>query len=93
MSHHHENINYSTHNNNYSGHSEAKRKEEIQNPKPEPETPCSTDITFFELIERRLDHVEAYHSSSYYASYRSMARRWDKQWDKLYCNEVTHRKK
>jgi len=67
---------------------EAKRKEEINNPKPE--TARLTDITFFDLIERRLDHVNAYHSSSYYASYRSMARRWVKKWDKLFCNEITN---
>ena len=43
---------------------EFKRKEAIQKPKPEKEIP--TDMEFLELINRRLDHVKAYNSVSYY---------------------------
>ncbi|MEW5804862.1 MAG: site-specific integrase [bacterium] len=68
--------------------SSIKRKEEVKNPKPVlVQTP--TDITFFELVNKRLDHVKAYYSSSYYASYRSMARRWASKWRNLKCSDIS----
>src|SRR5512139_4044674 len=57
---------------------EAKRKEEIQDPKPEKVTP--TVMGFLELVNRRLDHVKAYNSASYYKDHIYMAKRWVKRW-------------
>ena len=70
---------------------EAKRREEIANPKPEmsAETEPRTDMAFLELVNRRLDHVQAYHSKRHYEDYFYMARRWVKRWKNLACNEVT----
>jgi len=35
---------------------------------------------FLELVNRRLDHVKAYKSESYYMTYLYLARRWTKKW-------------
>jgi len=64
---------------------EANRREEIQNPKPEIQTP--TDMAFLDLVNMRLDYVKAYHSGSYYSSYKSMAQRWVKAWRNLNCGD------
>jgi len=69
--------------------SEAKRKEEIANPAPqirEPETP--TDITFLELVNRRLDHVKAYNSEEHYRCYTYLARGWVKKWQLKTLSEI-----
>jgi integrase len=66
---------------------EAKRREEILNPKPVEETP--TDMTFLELINLRLDHVKAYNSARHYQEYVYMARRWFKQWKDKTCDTIT----
>jgi integrase len=72
----------------------ARRREELKNPvtamepvKPEVEkTP--TDMAFLELINRRLDHVKAYNSSSYYQTCVVLARGWVKTWGKLTCSQI-----
>ena len=74
---------------------EARRREELKNPatakepvKPELEkTP--TDMAFLELVNRRLDHVKAYNSLSYYQTYVVLARGWVKRWGALTCNQIT----
>jgi len=66
---------------------EARRKEEILNPKQEKET--LTDMGFLELVNRRLDHVKAYNSASHYQDHRFMARRWIKQWKGRSCNSIS----
>ncbi|HUT70664.1 MAG TPA: site-specific integrase [Desulfatiglandales bacterium] len=71
---------------------EAKRREEIANPKlePQPETQKTpTDMAFLELVNRRLDYVKAYDSNDYYCSYSYMARRWIKKWGALLCSQIT----
>ena len=68
---------------------EARKKEEIKNPTPIPETP--TDIAFLELVNRRLDHVKAYNSERYYTDHMYMARRWVKKWGDLECSQITSR--
>jgi integrase len=67
---------------------EARRKEEVRNPKPETEE-MLIDITFLELVNLRLDHVKAYNSASHYKEYVYMARRWVQQWGELRCKEIT----
>jgi len=66
---------------------EAIRREEIQNPQPEIQTP--TDMAFLDLVNLRLDHVKAYNSSTHYLDYLYMARRWVKELGKLTCSQIT----
>lgn len=66
---------------------EAKRKEEILNPQPIQAIP--TDMGFRELVNRRLDFVQAYNSLSHYKDHVYMADRWLKQWEKKACSEIT----
>ncbi len=68
---------------------EAKRKEEILNPKPQ-ETP--TVMGFLELVNRRLDHVKAYNSESHYQAYVYMAKRWVKEWGAMGHDEISEDK-
>ena len=70
---------------------EAKRKEEILNPSLVPvqtEVETSTDITFSELVNFRLDHVKAYNSESHYREYVYMAKRWVALWGAIDCKAV-----
>ena len=66
---------------------EFKRKEAIQNPKREEEIP--TVMGFLELVNRRLDHVKAYNSASYYKDHRYMAKRWVKEWEDRSSDEIS----
>ena len=66
---------------------EARRKEEIVNPKPIATTP--TDMGFLELVNKKLDHVKAYNSESHYRDFFYNARRWIKKWEKLTCREIS----
>lgn len=65
---------------------EAARKEEILHPPAIPQIP--TGMGFLELVNRRLDHVKAYDSSTHYSDYRYMAKRWVQNWGHLRCEEV-----
>jgi len=47
-----------------------------------------TDMPFLELVNRRLDHVQAYNSERHYADYRYMARRWMERWGELPCSHI-----
>lgn len=68
---------------------EAMRREEIKNPKtPEAET-TPTDMAFLDLVNNRLDYIEAYHSRRYYTDHIYLARKWVKKWKKLDCSEIT----
>ena len=66
---------------------EVKRKEEIRNPKQESQTP--TVMGFLDLVNRRLDHVKAYNSASYYKDHRYMAKRWTKEWKDRGAGEIS----
>jgi len=82
---------------------EAKRREELKNPKQEREgeeqaikEPVATEvaetqtgITFLELVNLRLDHVKAYNSKGHYENHVFMARRWVKKWGKLEVSELS----
>jgi integrase len=48
-----------------------------------------TDITFLDLVNLRLDFIEAFNSESHYLSYKYLARRWVKKWGDLMCSEIT----
>jgi len=66
---------------------EEKRKEEILNPKQEKETP--TVMGFLDLVNRRLDHVKAYNSASYYKDHVYMAKRWVREWKDRSSEEIS----
>lgn len=79
---------------------EAKRREELKNPKPEVEveeqetvestaTEPQTGITFLELVNLRLDFVKAYRSEEHYRANVYLARRWVKKWGKLDGSAIT----
>jgi integrase len=74
---------------------EAKRREEIKNPRQEPvaaveKTP--TVMGFLEFANRRLDHVKAYNSQRHYTDLFYMAKRWVGDWQNLSCKEVSQDK-
>jgi len=66
---------------------EVKRKEEILSPRLEKEIP--TVMGFLELVNRRLDHVKAYNSASYYKDHVYMAKRWVKEWKDRSSGEIS----
>lgn len=68
---------------------EARRKEEIANPKPEAISKTRTDMGFLELVNKKLDHVKAYNSECHYRDFFYNARRWTKQWERLTCEEIS----
>ena len=65
---------------------EAQKKEEVTRPQPVEE--ALIDMTFLELVNRRLDHINAYKSSAYYKSNRNMARKWIEEWGNLSCLDI-----
>ena len=69
---------------------EAKRKEEIRNPKTEKEIP--TDMGFLELANKRLDYLKAYCSASHYRDHIYMAMRWNKEWEDMSSNQISMEK-
>ena len=68
----------------------VEHRKEVSNPQDPPET--ATDMDFLELVNRRLDHMQAYCSQSHYTDYRYRARKWIKRWGHLPCSEVTRDK-
>ena len=69
---------------------EARKRQELKNPPPVTEVEMTpTDMAFWELVNRRLDYVKAYHSDRHYRDYLYFARRWVKKWGKLSCSYLT----
>ena len=66
---------------------EARKREELKNPQPIAETP--TDMAFLELVNQRLDYVQAYKSEKYYSDYQGICKRLVKEWQGLSCSEIT----
>ena len=67
---------------------EVARRKEVRDPPPQ-ETQIPTDTELLELVNRRLDHLRAYHSPKHYEDYRYLARKWVKLWSGLKSCEVT----
>ena len=65
---------------------EAKRREEILEPKPIEET--VTDMDFLDLLNNRLDYIKAYNSMKHYSDHVYYGKRWLRQWRKLKCGEI-----
>lgn len=77
---------------------EAKKREELESPQPEPEprqeevvieAEPPTVTTFLDLVNLRMDYVEAYCSADHYQDYFYLGRRWVRRWGKLPCGEIT----
>jgi len=66
---------------------EADKLKELNNPIPEPVEP--TDTAFLTLLNRRLDHLQAYNSESHYRETKYLAKRWARQWKDKTCNEIS----
>ena len=68
---------------------EAARREELLNPKPAQSTETTpTDMAFLELVNRRLDFIQAYRTSKYYKDYLRLSKAWVKSWGALKCLEI-----
>jgi integrase len=61
---------------------EAKRKEELNTPRPM-ESEIPTDMAFLDLLNTRLDFIEAYKTRSYYEDNRYLFQRLAQRWGKL----------
>ena len=66
---------------------EAETRKEVLAPQKETQTP--TDMNFLELVNRKLDDVEARNSFRYYQDFQYMARRWAQLWGELNCRQIT----
>ena len=65
---------------------ESKRREAIRNQKT---SITQTDMAFWELLNKRLDHVKAYNSNRHYEDYVCMAKRWALEWGDRMCSRIT----
>ena len=63
---------------------EANKRLEIANPPQE-----TRDIPFYELMQRRLAHLQVYTSEGHFRDTHAMAKRVVKKWVKLMCSEIT----
>ena len=66
---------------------EADKRKEVLEPKPKTETP--TDMDFLELVNRRLDHVQAHNCAKHYTDTYYRAKKWVKRWGHLECSDIT----
>lgn len=62
---------------------EAERRERLLTQSSTP-----TDMAFSELVNRRLDHIQAWNSRAHYVDYRYLSRKWAERWDGLNCSEI-----
>lgn len=69
---------------------EADKRKEVkayhQNPQPHQ---IQTGMVFLELVNRRLDYVQAYNSERHYTDMKYLAKRWVKEWGKRNIDEIT----
>jgi integrase len=80
---------------------EAKRREELKNPKTEVEAEVEieqrevetaetgTGMTFLDLVNLRLDFISAYKTPSYYKDNRCLFRRLVRRWGEMRVDEIT----
>ncbi|MGA3114014.1 MAG: tyrosine-type recombinase/integrase [Syntrophobacteraceae bacterium] len=69
---------------------EAKRREEIKNPKPQ--TQDQTHTTFLDLVNMRLDFIKEYKTLKYYDDNRYALGRLVRAWEGLNASEITTQK-
>jgi integrase len=69
---------------------EIERREAILNPPaPIPAEKTPTDMAFLDLVNRRLDYVQAYNSESHYRDTKYHGNRWVRQWNGLMSGDIT----
>ena len=68
---------------------EAGRRREVREEQSCPTEPIRTDMGFLELVNQKLDDVEARNSYRHYRDFQYMAKRWVLQWDKLNCSQIS----
>jgi integrase len=66
---------------------EAKRREELKNPKQRETT--QIDMDFLTLANKRLDYVKKYNSEEHFRHVVYHVRRWIPEWGELKCSEIT----
>ena len=66
---------------------EAEKRKELEKPKTEGQMP--TDMGFLDLVNRRLDNLEAYNSKEYYNNHICYGRKWASEWEGLRCSEIS----
>ncbi len=66
-----------------------RKREELKNPPAAEPARTPTDMAFLELLNRRLDYVQAYKSKKYYYDYLGLAKRLAKEWRGLKSAEIT----
>jgi integrase len=67
---------------------EAEKRKEVLERIELPVMEAQTDMTFLDLINKWLDHVQVYKSNEYYRINRIMARHWVKLWGDTSCSKV-----
>ncbi len=65
---------------------EARKREEVKNPKPETKAPI--DMDFLTLVNRRLDYVKTYNSKGHFQDVLYHVKRWVKEWNGLKCSDI-----
>ncbi len=68
---------------------EAEKRKELKEKENKPHQQTRIDMDFLELVNKRLDYVQAYNSKSHYQEMKYMAKRWVKAWGKKKSSEVT----
>jgi integrase len=69
---------------------EARKREEVKNPPVVTEAGATpTDMAFLELVNRRLDYIQAYKSQKYYVDHIYTTRKLVREWRNLRCGEIT----
>ncbi|MCG8632207.1 MAG: site-specific integrase [Desulfobacterales bacterium] len=69
---------------------EAQKREELDSPMMQlEEMTALTDMVFLNLVNKRLDHMQAYNSQSHYKDQTYLAKRWVRQWGKMRCSQIT----
>ncbi|MDD9303976.1 MAG: site-specific integrase [Desulfobacter sp.] len=69
---------------------EAQKREKLDSPiiQKDGQT-IPTDMAFLDLVNKRLDYMQAYNSQRHYQDHTYLARRWVKQWGKFHCSQIS----
>jgi integrase len=67
---------------------EAEKRRELREQAQSHQT-ILADMGFLDLVNRRLDYVQAYNSERHYSELKYMAKRWVKEWGKKKAADVT----
>jgi integrase len=69
---------------------EARKRQELKNPAPAAEMETTpTDMAFLDLVNKRLDFIQAYKSQKYYVDHIYATRKLVREWRNLRSGEIT----